>query len=151
MSRRKQVIFAVSFLILGFSLGVFATAVREFALGPSFGRPPGKAAQERQFERMIEKFSMYFELNEEQRPLVRQAFVESRERMFAFHREAFPRTVQIRQATFDKIRSVLTPEQLAKFDAAHERYLARMKKEFKETGGIPPPPPPPHPPDWGND
>ncbi len=71
---------------------------------------------ERRFERMLERISDAVELDDEQRPQLRQILEESRLLYRTAAEGADSRHREIRLATRQKIRSILRPKQLEKFE-----------------------------------
>jgi periplasmic protein CpxP/Spy len=51
--------------------------------------------------------------------------------------------MEIRKHENEKIKAVLTPDQVTKFDAMASQQRGRMRGQGGDGGGTPPPPPPP--------
>jgi Spy/CpxP family protein refolding chaperone len=100
--------------------------------------------------RFMERLERDLELTPEQRTELEQilhdAFLEGE----AMRREFLPKVHEHMNATREKIHSVLTPEQRAKFAEVHERHRGMAERFLlghgkRRRGGKPhgPPPPPP--------
>ena len=88
----------------------------------------GKADPEGRFERLLKRISDAVELDDEQRPQLRQILEESRVLYRALTDEAGSGHREIRLATREKIQSILRPHQVEFF----EDFIRRRDQHFQK-------------------
>ena len=113
-------------------------------MGP--GGPGGRRGGGRQVERLTKQLN----LTPDQVTQVKAIDADTMAQMKALRDDASTaqadrrsKMMEIRQASQDKIRNLLTDEQKTKFDAMEARMKARRQNRQGGEGAAPPPPPPP--------
>jgi Spy/CpxP family protein refolding chaperone len=139
----------LALFLVGIGVGILGTHLYLLhARGPADGPAPGAARFHARMERALD-------LTEEQKRQVRAILRDSRREADALHREMLPRVRAHMEATADRIREVLTPEQRERFDEFRRRQGRRAEHFFLGSGRRPhgpsrprrpPPEPPPEPP-----
>jgi Spy/CpxP family protein refolding chaperone len=118
---RKAVFLVIVVFVLGLvlgGLGVYVGAER-FGLTYSGRRGPG---------RTVERLTRELNLTSEQQQKLTAILEDSRARYQAIYEQYRPQMDQVRQDGRQKIRALLTPEQLPKFEA----YLQRLDEARKK-------------------
>ena len=133
-SRTKAVLWILFVFMVG---GVFGGTLTYLLIHPApFHRSDQahprqgrrKVDPERRFERMLKRISDAVELDDEQRPKLRQILEESRVLYRTAADEAGSRHREIRLATRQKIRSILRPDQIEPF----EDFVRRRDQRFEK-------------------
>lgn len=78
--------------------------------------------------RMLERFSRELNLTPDQKSKVQKIMEDSRTKLEALHTEMGPKFDEIRNASKQEIRAILTPEQTAKFDTLEAKWEAVRQK-----------------------
>ncbi len=106
---------AIFWIIVVFATGVLCGGALTFlAFHPE--RPSwteGRSREKRSPDRLLKSFTEKLELDAQQQEQFRTLLIESRDQFRAAHREA---SQKIRQATREKLRQILRPDQLQRFD-----------------------------------
>ena len=85
--------------------------------------------------KMLEHFSRELKLTADQKEKVRKIIEATREQIKVLHNEAKPRFDAIRADTDARIRAILTPEQLPRFEKLRTEMLERHQKKFRDGPG----------------
>lgn len=115
---------------------VFLLGAAAGALAPrAYYAWTGRQHQRVRFEEMLERLK----LSAEQETHVRQVLGETRERLRALDKENEPREQEIRRQADERLRQVLTPEQLRQFQQMMaDRQGSRRGRGGRGGGGGPP-------------
>jgi protein CpxP len=115
----------------------------------NMGPPPG-AHGGRRGGNQVEMLTKRLNLTPDQVTQVKAIDADTRSQMKALREDTTTakadkrsKMMEIRQASQDKIRNVLTDEQKTKFDAMQANMKARRHDRNGAPGAAPPPPPPP--------
>ena len=73
----------------------------------------------------FEQLSKRLQLQDDQKPKVKQIFGDSRERLHALRKESEPRVNEIRQQTDLRLKEVLTAEQWQRFEQMRSEMRSR--------------------------
>jgi Spy/CpxP family protein refolding chaperone len=79
-------------------------------------------------DHMLNRLSSKLKLSPEQKEKVGAILTTAHQQMEALSKETGPKFEAIRNSTSDQIRSVLTPEQLTKFNEMHEKFDRKAKE-----------------------
>jgi len=116
-------------LFLGiFALGLVCGTIVERKLLRSPG-PPGPRGRPYDYNRMIDRMGYDLDLSDEQKKAVRAAFQEHRREIDAMRRKIGEDMRSQEQKLREKLKSILTPEQFAKFEEKNRR------QGFRGRGG----------------
>lgn len=119
--RLKSLLGPLIWLLVGAIIGY---SVCNLAQGPEHLGPSPK-----KLERRLKFLARKLDLTDSQREQVREIFEDSKEHLRAFRREHRPKFEALREDSLNKVKSVLNPEQLKKFEKLQARRQARMKKK----------------------
>lgn len=116
-------------------------------MGPGMG---GHAGPGRRGGRQVEMLTKQLNLTPDQVTQVKAIDADTMSQMKTLREDTSTakadkrsKMMEIRQASQDKIRNVLTDEQKTKFDAMQTKMQARRQNRQGGEGTAPPPPPPP--------
>ena len=113
-------------LFLGiFALGLVCGTIAE----RRFLRPPGPRGRPYDYNRMIERMGHDLDLSDEQESAVRAAFQEHRREIDTMRRKVGEDMRSQEQKLRERLKSILTPEQFAKFEERNRR------QGFRGRGG----------------
>jgi len=119
MTRRAYLYFALTFT-LGAAVGACGTLLYAW-YGGHWHRPFNK-------QRVVSHLTKELGLSEAQVGQVNQIFDDSSRSYSELHRQVDPQFDSIRHSTRDRIRQILTPEQLAKFNQMVRQFDERRKQ-----------------------
>lgn len=88
----------------------------------------------------MHRLSQDLELSEAQREKLRPLFLDTAKKLAELRREQEPKIHEIIEKSIEATKTVLTPEQLEKFEAIQVRL--KQRREAMDRFGPPPPPPP---------
>jgi Spy/CpxP family protein refolding chaperone len=108
-------------LILIFVLGFVAGAL---ALNIYNRWRSGRQAHRQEFAQMIDSL----QLNDEQKPQVREIFSDTRQQLQALRKESDPRVAEIRQHTDERLQKVLTADQWKQFQQMRDQMRNRGRR-----------------------
>lgn len=134
MTRRIYIYFVLT-LLLGIFIGGSAVMFFEWHAGIWPRRRSGP-------ERFIQNLTRDLNLTPDQVEKIKVILDESNQKFRDFRRQLRPQFDELRKEGRGRIRQVLTPEQVTKFDEIMSRLDARRRRG---RGNRPPPPPPPSP------
>ena len=115
-SRKAYLIITCTFL-----LGLFVGLI----VSPLVWRRGQTAAPN--FQGMVDELSTELKLNPDQRQQVEKILVDTRQQFQDLRRQYNPQMVQIRNASRERIASLLTPQQKTDFDQWNQRNDARRE------------------------
>ncbi len=120
MSRRAYLYFILTF-VLGLIVGSALTLIYGWHSGRWQHRPPSR-------QWIVAHLKKDLNLNSEQTAEVNQIIKEDFAKVQALMKQTNPQVAAIRKQGRNRIRQILNPTQLAKFDAMVASWHARMKK-----------------------
>jgi Spy/CpxP family protein refolding chaperone len=121
---RKAVLWIVAVFVLGIALGgvsgyVFAHRV--------LAAPPAQLSDEAKRHQKVAVLTAELSLTPEQQTQIDAIFIDTSGQFQSIHKQSDAQFEVVRQKARDRIRAVLTPEQLPKF----EEYLRKLDEERK--------------------
>jgi len=122
-SQTKAVLIVIAVFIIGFVAGGFAINLFHRVGGYNAAAESAQATHDRHFQELKEKVNLTKDQEEKIRAIVDHTYAEYKQ----IGQEVDPKINAARQACRDKIRSVLTPEQLPRFEEMvreHDRERA---------------------------
>jgi Spy/CpxP family protein refolding chaperone len=128
---RRAIVLVVGVLWLGIALGAVGTYAAfgwRTAAGPQ--RPPGPGKGPGGQARAIEQLTREVGLTPQQQEQLKAILEESKARYDALFEQMRPQLEEIRQQGRQKIRAILAPEQLPKF----EEHVRRNDEQRKNRG-----------------
>jgi Spy/CpxP family protein refolding chaperone len=131
MTRRVYLYFAATFL-----LGVILGGGGVYYFGWSTGRWHHRFTK----DRAVARLKKALDLSEPQVQQVSQIFDETAQKMRDLEKQVEPQFRAIREDARNRIRQILNPEQVKKFDA----LVKRIDERHRRHGPPPPGPPPAH-------
>ena len=133
-TRLKIWLVVLGVFILGCVTGAsLDSAYRLQASGDERQEMPGGGGGRRHKEDMLENMKRDLDLSEQQATEIRSILDQTRNEFRALRAEARPRYDRIRQNARARIRALLTPEQLQRFEAkVAERDAAREEQERRQ-------------------
>ena len=124
-----------SWLVRGAALAIFLLGFAAGALAPNAYRAWVRDGTR---QGRLDKLSEDLKLTPEQREHMRQILGETRTRLEALRKESEPRFAEIRGDADERLRQVLTPEQLAEFRKYREETRGRGRRGGRGGDGAPP-------------
>ena len=142
--KRWQAFIALAFL---FTLGVVAGGLgAHLYYARALDRPPPGPPPF--FGRLMgPRLERHLDLTPEQRSELREILEESRREAEAMRRELAPRMREVMSRTEERIRAILTPDQVERFEQLQRRQRRRAERFFGDPGGHRGPRHPPRPED----
>ena len=147
--RTQAILITVGIFAIGLVCGTIAE--RRFLRNNSFMRdggrrgpggpgPRGGFNAGRPDDRIIDRLSRDLELSEEQQKAVRTAFVNNGKEIDALRRQIGDQMRSQEEKFTDQLKTILTPEQFAKFEERHKRrgFRGRGGGRRGPPGGRPP-------------
>ena len=119
--RTQAILFFLGIFALGLACGVVADR--------RFLRQPGPRGRPYDYNRMIERMGHDLDLSDEQKSAVRAAFQEHRREIETMRRQIGEDMRSQEQKLREKLKTILTPEQFAKFEEKNRR------QGFRGRGG----------------
>ena len=119
--RTQAILFFLGIFALGLVCGVVADR--------RFLRQPGPRGRPYDYNRMIERMGHDLALSDEQKSAVRDVFQEYRREIDTMRRQIGEDMRSQEQKLREKLKTILTPEQFAKFEEKHRR------QGFRGRGG----------------
>ena len=119
--RTQAILFFLGIFALGLACGVVADR--------RFLRQPGPRGRPYDYNRMIERMGHDLALSDEQKSAVRAAFQEHRREIETMRRQIGEDMRSQEQKLREKLKTILTPEQFAKFEEKNRR------QGFRGRGG----------------
>jgi len=135
-SRLAAVLLVIAVFALGIALGVLGTYMegyRVFGASIAHRAPPDRspAAQQRGRQARVERMTKDLNLTPEQQQKLDATLSQIQTRYGGIHDQFRAQEDQARKMGRDEIRSILTPDQVAKFD----EMLRKMDEERKKAQG----------------
>ncbi|HUK89430.1 MAG TPA: hypothetical protein VLZ81_03445 [Blastocatellia bacterium] len=122
-SQAKARLIVVAVFVIGFVAG--ALSINLFQKVTGYGMTQSESPQDRHFKELKQRLNMTKDQEEKIRAIVDHTYTEYK----AIGQEVEPKINDARQACRDRVRAVLTPEQLPKFEEfVHERDRERAMK-----------------------
>lgn len=120
---RKAALWIAAVFILGAALG----SVSGYVFGHRVSAAPPQLSEEAKRHQKVAQLTELMALTPEQQSQIDAIFSETSAQFQAEHKESDARIDVLRQKARDRIRAVLTPEQLPKF----EEFLRKLDAERK--------------------
>jgi Spy/CpxP family protein refolding chaperone len=124
-TNRKALGLVLLVFVLGIGLGVLGTYV---VGGRVWGARPGVHTQTDRRARMVGQLTQELSLTPDQQKQLNTILADMQVKYAEIHKQIAPQTEQVRQEGRQRIRAILTPEQMPKY----EDFLRRLDEERKK-------------------
>lgn len=125
VTSRRAVALVLAVFLLGIALGALGTYLAGARVWG--GQTENKGPRDKR-ARFVQRLNRELDLTPDQQKQLVTILDETREQYRALQQQIAPQTDKVRQQSREKIRAILTPEQIPKF----EDFLRRMDEERKK-------------------
>jgi len=129
----KTIVYVVALVVVSLIAGTLLGVVLSHRQGPpGYGQVPGRFMRDKALRNdggPVGKLSKILKLSSEQEVKLAKILEESRQEVMQIQHKAKETFVEIKKRTDAKIRSILTPQQQARFDKFESNLQKRMRGE----------------------